>query len=129
MAERKGLVRTGIWAIAAAIVAAGAVAVYLSLAGDGNDGESRCAPALAKAETLDPFAIGQMAAMRVASRGEYLGDLAFARADGTPVTIADFAGSTLLLNLWATWCAPCREEMPALDRLAAGTPADFTVIP
>ena len=34
-------------------------------------------------------------------------------------TVADFRGRALLLNLWATWCAPCRAEMPALDRLQA----------
>ncbi|MCJ7999774.1 TlpA family protein disulfide reductase [Rhizobium cremeum] len=33
------------------------------------------------------------------------------------MTLADFSGKTVLLNLWATWCVPCREEMPALDAL------------
>ena len=45
--------------------------------------------------------------------------LAFDSPDGKPMTIADHAGKTVLLNLWATWCAPCRAEMPALDRLQA----------
>ena len=39
------------------------------------------------------------------------------RADGTRVTLADFKGKVILLNLWATWCAPCRKEMPFLDQL------------
>jgi thiol-disulfide isomerase/thioredoxin len=39
--------------------------------------------------------------------------------DGTPKTLADYRGRTILLNLWATWCAPCRQEMPALDKLQA----------
>jgi len=38
---------------------------------------------------------------------------------GKPRTLADFRGKLVLLNIWATWCAPCREEMPALDRLQA----------
>jgi thiol-disulfide isomerase/thioredoxin len=40
-------------------------------------------------------------------------------AQGRKLSLADFHGKTVLLNIWATWCAPCREEMPALDRLQA----------
>ena len=39
--------------------------------------------------------------------------------DGKPVTLQDFAGQVVLLNFWATWCAPCVREMPSLDRLQA----------
>ncbi len=46
-----------------------------------------------------------------------LPDITFNDADGNTLTLADFKGKTILLNLWATWCSPCREEMPALDRL------------
>lgn len=44
--------------------------------------------------------------------------IAFEDGDGKPVTIANFAGRPVLLNLWATWCAPCVAEMPTLDALA-----------
>ena len=44
-------------------------------------------------------------------------DLAFEDGEGRKRTLADFRGKTVLLNVWATWCVPCREEMPALDRL------------
>jgi cytochrome c biogenesis protein CcmG, thiol:disulfide interchange protein DsbE len=37
--------------------------------------------------------------------------------DGTPVALADYRGEVVLLNVWATWCKPCREEIPALDSL------------
>ncbi len=41
----------------------------------------------------------------------------FYDADDQPVTLAEFRGTGVVLNFWATWCAPCVEEMPALDRL------------
>jgi thiol-disulfide isomerase/thioredoxin len=44
-------------------------------------------------------------------------DLAFHDAAGKPLTLAHWRGRTVLLNLWATWCVPCRKEMPALDAL------------
>jgi len=46
-------------------------------------------------------------------------ELAFDDAKGGSHTLAEFRGKLVLLNIWATWCAPCREEMPALDRLQA----------
>ncbi len=45
--------------------------------------------------------------------------LSFKDAAGTPMTLADFRGRVVLLNIWATWCVPCRKEMPDLDRLEA----------
>jgi len=45
--------------------------------------------------------------------------LTFTDRDGNPLTLADFAGRPVLVNLWATWCAPCLKEMPMLDALAA----------
>src|SRR5258708_1868309 len=55
---------------------------------------------------------------------------AFDDAQGRSRTLADFKGKVVLLNIWATWCIPCRKEMPALDRLqgAMGSP-DFEVVP
>ena len=45
--------------------------------------------------------------------------LTFFDGAGNEVTLADFRGELVVLNLWATWCAPCRREMPSLDRLQA----------
>ena len=47
-----------------------------------------------------------------------------------PVTLSDFKGRPILLNIWATWCAPCRKEMPSLDRLQGKfDPKEFMVLP
>jgi thiol-disulfide isomerase/thioredoxin len=56
--------------------------------------------------------------------------ITFNDAQGRPRSLADFKGKIFLLNIWATWCFPCRREMPALDRLqtALGGP-DFEVVP
>lgn len=56
-------------------------------------------------------------------------EISFEDGNGQPRTIADFSGKVMLLNIWATWCVPCRKEMPTLDRLQAelGGP-DFEVV-
>jgi thiol-disulfide isomerase/thioredoxin len=58
-----------------------------------------------------------------------LPEIAFEDGAGAPRTLSDFRGKFVLLNIWATWCIPCRKEMPTLDRLQAklGSP-DFEVV-
>jgi thiol-disulfide isomerase/thioredoxin len=57
-------------------------------------------------------------------------ELHFADGDGHPLTLADFRGRAVLLNIWATWCVPCRKEMPSLDRLQARLGGrDLVVVP
>lgn len=51
-------------------------------------------------------------------RGEAAPDAVFTGPDGKPTSLAAFRGKPVLLNLWATWCAPCVKEMPTLDTLA-----------
>jgi thiol-disulfide isomerase/thioredoxin len=48
-----------------------------------------------------------------------LPEVSFTNGRGETMSLSDFKGKTVLLNLWATWCVPCREEMPTLDRLQA----------
>jgi thiol-disulfide isomerase/thioredoxin len=56
-------------------------------------------------------------------------NLRFVSGDGKPHTLSDFRGKVILLNVWATWCVPCRKEMPALDRLQQQLGgADFQVV-
>ena len=60
---------------------------------------------------------GQMAAFVTKKSPEPLPEITFKDGMGKDITLADFKGRTVLLNFWATWCSPCREEMPSLDRL------------
>ena len=58
-----------------------------------------------------------MAAFVFKKAPEDLPEIGFVDATGKPMTAKDWQGRVVLLNLWATWCGPCRKEMPALDRL------------
>lgn len=54
----------------------------------------------------------------------------FTSLDGKPATLADFKGRVVVMNLWATWCAPCKAEMPTLAKLqAAYATQPLTVLP
>lgn len=57
------------------------------------------------------------ASLQPAQSRELLPDIAFLDMDDKPARLSDFRGRVVVLNLWATWCAPCREEMPFFDRL------------
>ena len=95
-----------------------------------DTGKGACpAASLALAEKLRPLAKGEIAALNVASAPKLVAPLNFTDASGAKMTLADLKGRATLVNLWATWCVPCRGEMPALDKLqaAAGGP-DFQVV-
>jgi thiol-disulfide isomerase/thioredoxin len=55
-------------------------------------------------------------------------EISFAGLDGKPIALADFKGKFLILNLWATWCAPCLREMPSLEKLQASLEPSLTVL-
>src|ERR1700674_4104410 len=80
-------------------------------------GDSACRPAVDLARKLAPLAHGEVAALTMATVPLRLPDLAFEDADGKSKKLSDWRGRTVLVNLWATWCVPCRKEMPALERL------------
>lgn len=103
-------------------IVAGAIAVYVMGGGDGNTAtaggtQAACAAKAQRAAALEPAMTGDVAALLPADPPQSLRDLAFDGPSGERMTVADFAGRVLLVNLWATWCVPCREEMPALDAL------------
>jgi thiol-disulfide isomerase/thioredoxin len=82
-------------------------------------GDSACRPAVDLARKLAPLAHGEVAALTMATTPLRLPDLAFEDADGKPKKLSDWRGRIVLVNLWATWCVPCRKEMPALESLQA----------
>ena len=103
---------------------AAAVAILAVLAGvygmdhlRSNPDAAACAPAVETAGRIAPLARGEVAAMTMTRRAFRVPDLAFKGPEGRALTLKDWRGRTVLLNLWATWCVPCRKEMPALDAL------------
>ena len=71
------------------------------------------------AETVDLEAlrVGDMRKLTFHSAPIAGSDVAFMSEDGNEMTLADFSGQHIVLNFWATWCAPCRKEMPELSAL------------
>jgi len=112
--------RVKLIAVTALAAVTGFAAVYGIERWRGNPAQAAsCTDARAVVERITPLVHGEVAALTVAKDPAPLPDLAFRDAQGRTKTLADWRGRTVLLNLWATWCAPCRVEMPALDALQA----------
>jgi thiol-disulfide isomerase/thioredoxin len=104
-------------------------AVYTGGTLSGNAQAQSCAAAKGVADRIRPMVKGEIAGVLVGDKQQALPNLAFLGPDGKPMTLADLRGRVVLLNLWATWCAPCRKEMPALDMLQTELGgADFEVV-
>src|SRR5437763_5358226 len=107
-----------LFALGAAISAGAALAAVYGMGGFGrNDVDAACRPALETAHRMAPLARGEVAAVSVAREPRRVPDLTFVDGSGSQKRLSEWAGRTVLLNLWATWCVPCRKEMPALDAL------------
>ncbi|MDQ8730589.1 TlpA disulfide reductase family protein [Bradyrhizobium sp. LHD-71] len=118
--------RIGVIAVGALIVVAG---VYGIVTLKRNAGDKVCKPTFSLARKVEPFVKGEVAAFTPAKKPFLLPDLAFKDASGAEKKLSDWRGRTVLLNLWATWCVPCRKEMPALDELQAKLGGkDFEVV-
>ena len=74
----------------------------------------------AERDELKALRSGEMSKLVVHEEAKPPLEAAFRDGEGNRVTLADYAGKVVVLNVWATWCAPCRAEMPALDALAGG---------
>lgn len=117
-----------------AIIGVGVAGLALAIAAWvylGNTASANSCPAkLAQAQVLDAAAVGELAALRGTGEGRGYADMAFKDESGKAMTLADFSGKSILVNFWASWCVPCREEMPALDAIASQYNSDkFAVVP
>ena len=110
-----------LFVLIAAGIAAGVVAGLAGVYGmgglQGNAADQACRPAVNLAQKVAPLVRGEVAAINVAKTPLAVPDLAFHDASGKARALDQWRGRTVLLNLWATWCVPCRKEMPALDAL------------
>ncbi|HCL67527.1 MAG TPA: sodium:dicarboxylate symporter [Rhizobium sp.] len=136
MTEKRPLGLPSVKLVAIAAIAgimAGAAAVYVKQTVSGN-GEltadaGQCEGTVEKAASLKPFTTGDVAAMIAVTEPRMISEVAFKDAAEKDVSLNNFAGKTVLLNLWATWCVPCREEMPALNALQEAEGSDkFQVV-
>jgi thiol-disulfide isomerase/thioredoxin len=124
---RRGAALVGIAALAGAIAG-----VYVSLVWFSKDQSQiavECVDTPAAVARAAPFVRGEVAALRTATNPELLTDIVFTDPEGAETSLAAFAGRTVLVNLWATWCVPCRTEMPTLDNLEGALGGDeFSVV-
>ncbi len=106
-----------------AAVLIGAAAGFAGIYGFGGlhreAGDPTCRGAVDLARKIAPLVHGEVAALTMATTPLKLPDLTFKDGEGKERKLSDWRGKTVLVNLWATWCVPCRKEMPALDGLQA----------
>ena len=128
--------------VAIIAASAGFAAIYVTLGRSDNAARSASSaplvsetaparPPSAPAEDKAGAAPGQgeLAAFVMRKEPEALPEIKFQDGDGRERTLAEWRGKVVLLNLWATWCLPCRKEMPALDRLQSTLGSDqFQVV-
>lgn len=94
-----------------------------------GSGAASCQASAAKIPQIVAASRGEVAAFSAVKTPRPLVDISFLGPDGAQTKLSDLRGRAVLLNLWATWCVPCREEMPSLDRLqAAAGGRDFEVV-
>ena len=117
--------RTGLVALGLVLLVAGGYGLYAREGAETAVAEVGETPDRVTRE----LSTGTLTAFVVHPEPKPVGDITFVDAGQTPLSLADWKGRVVLVNLWATWCGPCREEMPALAELQSllGS-ADFEVV-
>lgn len=112
--------------LAALLAAAAALAVSLAAP---NAGRGPFGLASAAGDGSLPVLKGEMGDFSYFAGPKPVPPISFEDGQGKTLTLADFRGRVVLVNFWATWCAPCKSEMPSLDRLEAALGgSDFIVL-
>ena len=126
MSEKARNLRPAIVIVVLAVIAA-AFGVYLKGEGDGKV-EAPAAPP-AQDMVSKALATGPMTAFVVRSERKPVPEVSFTPENGQPTSLQAWKGRVVLVNLWATWCAPCRKEMPSLSALQGEMGSkDFEVV-
>jgi thiol-disulfide isomerase/thioredoxin len=122
--------RIGVAGGAVALAALATLALLYGKAPSPGKADADCPASSAQLGVrLASLARGGVAALAVDEKPRPAARIAFDGPHGAKLTLADFRGRAVLLNLWATWCVPCRAETPALDRLQAKAgDKDFEVV-
>lgn len=116
-ASGMGMAQKALWIVALSALVGFAAVYVIRSRSDNAPSTGVTAPTANDSPASSEPTSGAMAAFVKKAAPAPLPDIKFQDASGKDVTLSSFKGKTVLLNLWATWCQPCREEMPALDRL------------
>ncbi|MHA1559204.1 MAG: TlpA disulfide reductase family protein [Alphaproteobacteria bacterium] len=80
-------------------------------------------------ESEGPALVGQMSTFRLEDRSLDVTELTWRTLEGQTFSLADYSGKVVLLNFWATWCGPCRRELPGINNVAEQLTSDnFAVV-
>ncbi|QIG48147.1 TlpA family protein disulfide reductase [Nordella sp. HKS 07] len=129
MTEKARNLKPAVLVVVLAAIAA-AFGVYLKGEGDGKVGPTAAVTTAApQGAVTKALSTGTMTAFVVKPERKDVPEISFLAENGAATSLAPWKGRVILVNLWATWCAPCREEMPSLARLQSemGSP-DFEVV-